>query len=103
MLTDDSSGSDKTGAVAADGAQSDLGADGLSEKFGKSSAGMLSMMQWINKGQYLWFCMFYSLYYKSNVLFYFFTTFTQLNSVVLLSSVFRCLDVFFLQAAIGSL
>lgn len=44
MLTDDS-GSDKSGPGAADAAESDLGSDGLSEKFGKSSAGMLPMMQ----------------------------------------------------------
>lgn len=44
MLTDDL-GSDKTGAGAAEGAQSDLGSDGLSEKFGKSSFGTLSIMK----------------------------------------------------------
>ena len=37
MLTDDS-GSDKTQPGETDGAESELGADGLSDKFGKSSA-----------------------------------------------------------------
>ncbi len=35
MLTDDS-GSDKPGPGAADGAESELGSDGLSEKFGEN-------------------------------------------------------------------
>ena len=44
MLTDDS-GSDKSAPGAAGGAESDLGTDGLSENFGKSSVGMLTTMQ----------------------------------------------------------
>lgn len=37
VLTDDS-GSDKPGPVAADGAESELGTDGVSDKYGTSSA-----------------------------------------------------------------
>lgn len=41
MLTDDS-GSDKTEPGTADGTESNLGTDGLSEKFGKSSVGSVA-------------------------------------------------------------